>query len=758
MSGSGTDIPLMVKPVDIPGAQLANMKPLSELYNQQQTQASTAQSQAQAGLIGANTQAAEMQNQITAARLPAITALYGAYAGALNGSGSPGAGPGGGPPGAIGAAAGQNWTGPDGIILPPGVPGSELGAIPKSWVLQIANADPKDVQKTIADLRVQKNAYVNQAMAATIDPATGQADPDKWNQMVSDELKSGMMDAKNARDLYGHPEQAQIRLNSTLPAGEQPGTKASQTAAVKGTEAGYELVKVNAPVLDANGQPTGQTQDQYFRKSDLLPNGQPKPGAATAQYGPPIQATELPSAAQKLLRALSPSEANSPNQRYVPPGSNRPATFDTSQGHPGEGAAGLFQFEPETWARGAQLAGVDPKNMSQANQERVAWAVAQDDYEKRTGGRSLAFDINRGNVSQVAAGLKGTWPSITGGDQQNAVGQTFTARLAALNGGQAGAGGGAAPAGAAAPGGAAPAGGPGYAPGTPLATATPNPQAPGVTGGPTPVAAAGAPAFTPGVAASREVDKDLIDKDREINQANLDAAQKATQASVGIKEARDLVANVPTGAFADQRIQLQSIAKQTGSPVIQKLATAVSGLNSDQLNDAEVARKLYQANVVKEEQGVGNARIGAMFTNFFAKASPNLSLQNGALNEMTNAALIGQQMTKDFANGSTDHVSTATTNYQAGLTGGRYQPYVPLREYEKTWTAPDSVHSADTYAAAVHLLNGAPISTAFKDLKPAQYNEAVQVISRADPGAIPKLMARPDVIQWRKEIAGQAAQ
>jgi muramidase (phage lysozyme) len=700
---SGTQIPLQVQPF----SPFTGQKAETDI---EATQAGIGQTQAQTGLIGEQARTAQIGNQIASARLPFLLRAYGA----AGGTPPPGM------PGAIGASGGQDYTGPDGIIPDQNGPLGGMGSLPKGAFIRFMMSPAEKWADLAPKVREEKNAYVNQAASATLDPTTGQADPVKWNQMVANEVQSGYMTASQARILYGHPELAQTILQSTLPVGEQPGTKQTQAAATAAGQATQKIVKVNAPVLDANGQPTGQNQDVYYRQSDLLPNGQPKPGAQTAQYGPPVQATDLPPTAQKFLRALSPSEANAPDQRYVPPGSDRPATFDTTQGHPGQGAAGLFQFEPETWQRGAQLAGVNPNNMSQANQERAAWAVAQDDYAKNSGGRSLLFDINRGNVNQVAAGLKSTWPSITGGAQQNAVGASFTQRLAAITG----------------------------QPNAATAAAPPLPVGPRAA----PVAAASPPQFTPGVEAARAVDTEHIKADDTLNQSNLDAAQKALSAGIGIREARDLIANVPTGAFIDQRLALQSAAQQTGSPLLSRISTALTGLNPQQLNDAEFARKLYQNNVVSQEQAIGGVRIGAMFTNFFAKASPNLSLQNGALNEMSNAALVGQQMIRDFANGSNAYTNAKQQTYQQNLAAGRYQPYPAERNYEATWTADGSPHAADTYAAAVHILNGAPITQAVKGLNPAQLNEAIDVIARADPGAMPKILARPDVRAWRKSL------
>ena len=724
---SGTSIPLMGQPVNV-ADQYQKWAGLGLTGAQQaQTQAQTGQTEAQTGKIGQETQNLAMTNQIQAARLPFLLSAYG------QGGGQPG-----GAPGAIGAAGGQqgDWTGPGGSVMDPNGPFSQLGALPHGISTELMITPPEKWAEAASKARQDKNAYVNQSVAATLDPATGQADPEKWNQMVQTELQQGWMTASQARQLYGHPEMAQTLLNSTMKPEDQPGTKAAQTSAEKGAAAQYETVEVNVPVLDANGQPTGQTQQQLFRKSDLLANGQPKPGAAPAQVVRP-----------ELDAAIT----NASNTYGVPANWMKTvASIENPSGNPNAtsptGAKGDFQFtggtaasmgvanptDPRQAANGAARLYLEnkaqlqpaigraptPGEMYVAHQQGPAGAAAliNADPNARAADVFKAAGIPVRNLT-----VNGATPDMTAGQFLN----KWESRFA----GQTGA--------PAAP--AAPAGGGAPAPG----------------GAPQPLAAAGPAQFSPGVKASMDEEKPLIEKDNETNQANQEAAQKSIAAGVGIREARDLIQNVPTGAFIDQRMNLQSMAKQTGSPLLEKLSTAVTGLNNQQLNDAEFARKLYQANVVKEEQAVGGARIGAMFTNFFSKASPNLSLQNGALTEMTNAALIGQQMIKDYANGSNEHMTNAQQTYQQGLTSGKYQPWTPLRTYEGTWTAPDSRHAADTYAAAVHVLNGADITQAIKGLNPDQIHEAIGVISRADPGAMPKLLARPDIIEWRKSLAAQ---
>lgn len=711
---SGTTIPMGYVPPDIPGViGKINANNISAAQVPQ-IQAQTQQTQAQAGLIGAQTQAADIQNQIASARLPFLMRAY------SGGASQPGSTPGSGPPGAIGAGGGQqgDWTGPAGIIVPPGSQFSELGALPISKYNELILSDSNKWDEAAARMRVEKNAYVNQAVAATLDPQTGQADPDKWNQMVSDELQQGWMAASQARNLYGHPEMAQTLLNSTLPAGEQPGTVGQVAGAKARGAATGDLVEVTQPVLDANGKDTGQTQKVYVPKSQLLPNGQAAPGAAS--YGPPVQATELPTAAQALLRALSPSEANAPNQRYVPPGSNRPGTFNTSQGHPGEGAAGLFQFEPETWARGAQLAGIDPKNMSQANQERAAWAIAQDDYATRTGGKSLLYDLNHGNVASVNQNLKATWPSIYGGSQQNAVGATFPTRLGSLLRNPDAATGGAAPAGG---------GGGGPAAGTP-ATA----------GG---VAAAGPPQITPLTEAQLKIQQPRIDADASAVEKEGDRVQQLQTGQGQLLNIRNLAGKIDAGALGDTRAALNNYFATFGPKWTNDLVTKlIPGIDPSKADSQQefVKQTLQQAgNAERETLG---SRGGFQAISLYQRAFPNINMQPTAIKDMSNLLLVAHQRDLDYSNGKIGQFNTQYQQTQANPTTTHYQP---LSTYDTgVWGVNDekSIHAPTVYVAAAALMNGHNPGDAFQGLTPQQQVEALHIITRVDPNAKNDILAR----------------
>ena len=712
---SGTQIPMEVRPFD---PFIGNQK---ELANEA-TQAGIGQTQAQTGLIGEQARTAQIGNQIASARLPFLMNAYGQGGGGGQTSN--------GPPGAIGASGGQDWTGPGGQIMDQNGPFSQLGAVPHGVATDLMLAPPEKWAELVPQVRAQKNAYVNQAIAETLDQS-GQADPTKWNQMVANEVQSGWMTASQARNLYGHPELAQTILQSTLSVPEMPGTKQAQAGATAAGGAPYDLVKTTRQ------NPDGTYQEVYVPKSTLVGGG------AGGQQGGGALPADLTTNIQRA------------SQVYNVPANDLMATAKVESGGPSgatskTGAAGSFQF---TGGTASDMGVTNPRDNRQASlgaarlyvENRAALTdslgrppASSEIYLAHQQGADGAAALIQAPPTMLAvdalkqAGIpprnvlvNGGTPTMTAGDfvkkWQTAFNQAAGRPTAPTDAGA-----------------------------SPTTQIPPTGQAPALGGGA--VAAAGAPQFSPGVQAARAIDAEHIKADDALNQSNLDAAQKSLQATVGLREARDLVANVPTGAFIDQRVALQSAAQQTGSPLLSRISTAVTGLSPQQLNDAEFARKLYQNNVVAQEQAVGNVRIGAMFTNFYAKASPNLSLQNGALNEMTNAALVGSQMVRDFANGSDAYTQAAQGAHQQKLAANQYEPYQPLRNYEATWTAAGSPHAADTYAAAVHILNGAPITQAVKGLSPAQVNEAVDVIARADPGAMPKLLARPDVQAWRRSL------
>jgi len=74
--------------------------------------------------------------------------------------------------------------------------------------------------------------------------------------------------------------------------------------------------------------------------------------------------------------------------------------------------AGAYQFEPGTWNSIASKYGLNFQNP--ADQDAGAWYLAQQVYQKKTGG-DLETALEEGNYSSVQSALNGTWGTTGNG-------------------------------------------------------------------------------------------------------------------------------------------------------------------------------------------------------------------------------------------------------------------------------------------------------------------------------------------------------
>ena len=238
-----------------------------------------------------------------------------------------------------------------------------------------------------------------------------------------------------------------------------------------------------------------------------------------------------------------------------------------------------------------------------------------------------------------------------------------------------------------------------------------------------------------------KLDEPQIKEDAAANTANLQAAMAANKSMVTMKEIRDTLPTVPTGALGAERMAIGNFAATFGGPMSQRLLEMMGAPDPKATASMQEVNKLFLNNVVSQEQAVGNVRIGAMFTNFFAKASPSIDMQKPAIKDILNLGMVGQQMAKDYAEASNQHYSTSRGATADSLVSGQYKKYQPLSNLEAQWLKPDSVHSPDVYVAAAALLNGKPAPTAFHGLTENQQVEALHIIRRIDPSAVVKRAA-----------------
>jgi hypothetical protein len=126
--------------------------------------------------------------------------------------------------------------------------------------------------------------------------------------------------------------------------------------------------------------------------------------------------TSLSSDKRALLDAIAGGESTGPDPYHQP-------------NVAGGSAYGRYQFQPQTWREISAITGLGDIN-NPSHQDQNAWALASQEYRRYTFGRDLESDIHSGgHAADIAAALRGRWPSLPGGSQPNPATSGFTGRL-----------------------------------------------------------------------------------------------------------------------------------------------------------------------------------------------------------------------------------------------------------------------------------------------------------------------------------------
>lgn len=133
-------------------------------------------------------------------------------------------------------------------------------------------------------------------------------------------------------------------------------------------------------------------------------------GTFTGTSGSPTAARDLAPEAYAFLNTIAgPESGGRYNVRYD--GSPTGATFDSYAQHPGikvkgSTAAGRYMITKQTWDEFAPKVGAT--DFSPANQDKVAWAIAEDTVQRKTGS-TIAAMIAQGRTGELRDVLKDRW-------------------------------------------------------------------------------------------------------------------------------------------------------------------------------------------------------------------------------------------------------------------------------------------------------------------------------------------------------------
>jgi muramidase (phage lysozyme) len=156
-------------------------------------------------------------------------------------------------------------------------------------------------------------------------------------------------------------------------------------------------------------------------------------GNGAAPVGPSgVQAKDMSPQSKAFLDTLGASEGGKFGYQainYAAGGGSFQGTRHPFEGQKGVTAAGRYQMLWSTWSNQAKKLGIDPKEFTPENQDRVAWSLAQDTYRARTK-RDLAEDLKDPNkVASITSTLGPTWKALLGGRQDSGL----ASRLAAYS-------------------------------------------------------------------------------------------------------------------------------------------------------------------------------------------------------------------------------------------------------------------------------------------------------------------------------------
>ncbi len=771
------------------------LTPLEKWAQINQGNAQVQQTNAQTGLIGQQAQGAGLQNQLARLNLGLRTAMVAPFlpGGATGGAGAPPPGPGGAaaptsylptgqggaapvapvasaplgpPPPAAGDAGGGATAAPTAAthstgMPPPGQPiGQPIGPygavqtmygvpLPAGQTMAVLSAaDPSAALKSAMEMRRQRLLEL-------------MSQPD-WSQGVTQAYQEGWMDPQHYQAMVGQPQMRQAALmglaspdaymsaldkfsgmGMTPDANAPSGLALSPTAiAAKGAVAASEAggrsageLTLAQPLAAARALGAGQAETTQvtipdpdnpgqFRTDTVLKSALPaymgaNPGARQAS------AADLANGNVTLGPAAYAARVTQRENAGGPPGATNPLSSAAGNGQFTDGTwlATVAAAKPP-WAQGmsdAQIlaARADPQKAAQ-----MSYALAQQNAPKLTAAGlpvnsltlGLAHQFGPDGVTKVMGSPPDTplskvvspevmaanpqFARMTTGQASAQAFQTYGLNNVDLN----------QPIGAAAP---------------------PTQIAPG--------SAPGVPKLGPQGTAALGVTTDAIKSDAGSAEAAINAAQSAQKAQGQLLNVRSLIPDINTGSLANASQSVQNYLATFAPDAAQRFAAAITAGKIDPSKAGAtqefVKLTLQQAGMAERETLGARGGLGAI--QLYQKSFPNLEMQPTAIKDMTNLLLVAHQRDIDYGTGANGYF---LNNSQAFSGGGQYNR---LGNYDQGFL---QSNPPQVYVGAAAALNGKPFEQWAHAMTPAQQQEAIRTVWRADPTAV---LTGPGGAQYR---------
>jgi hypothetical protein len=203
------------------------------------------------------------------------------------------------------------------------------------------------------------------------------------------------------------------------------------------------------------------------------------------------------------------------------------------------------------------------------------------------------------------------------------------------------------------------------------------------------------------------------------------AGRKAQADQVRIKEMEDVLQRFSTGQGTEARTAAAAFLQRW-------LPSAITGWEkeSPSLSGAEAAQafgKLALVGAGSQEQSVLGPRGGYQAIKLFKDANPGINLQDATNKSILDMQLISNQANYDYSQAALSHFTENENKFKTT------HQYDSLNQFDRTW---NDQRNPEVYAAAMGAISGQQPEKWAKGLSDAEYDRALQIVSRAKPDAV----------------------
>lgn len=214
--------------------------------------------------------------------------------------------------------------------------------------------------------------------------------------------------------------------------------------------------------------------------------------------------------------------------------------------------------------------------------------------------------------------------------------------------------------------------------------------------------------------------------------------QAAQTDQVRLQEMQEALDRIETGPGTATRTDLMAWAHRwLPEGVANTLDKQTAGMSDAAA--AELFNKYAFRNATSQERQTLGARGGAAATKMFIQSNPGLELLTDANQRMLKVMRIANQADIDYTQGAQEHFVNNEGKFQAS----NGKQYDSLATFDRDWQAQ---RNPQVYAAAAGALAGMPVADGeingvklkgwANGLSDAEYQRALNIVSRADPSAV----------------------